>query len=517
LFRPKWDEYHFQDLIHGRLTYGQGTIKKALTDPGECYHGPAESLAPNMLDGVAQVAPSPSIRELVIESFASCRIKPVRWLVHGYIPLGKLVVIAGDGGHGKSVLTICLAADLSRGCPCLGLDYPALEPCDSLIISCEDDADDTVCPRILAAGGDVNRIYRLTGTKDLSGKTLPFDLSCYEALETTLIKNPNIRLVILDPAGAYVGRVDDYKDSALRTLLGPLSELAARRDVTIVLIKHLVKGATIKAVDKIGGSAGYVNAVRAAFMVLPDATTPDLKYFLPVKANIMVKPVGLAFTLQGLPVQEGDAIVRDYGKHLNAKQQEDLKKQLFRLQWQGPVTIDANKVLAAQVLDPAAKKDREEAREADKKAKEDGRVAAAVNAVHKAGASPVTANQIGESLGWSGSTRNRVLKQAEESGKLEVYKAEVEAGSGTRKVRDCYRLPTGQPATPLQNSCQVGQVGSCLNANGDLNVSSDVHQPEHTDHPDHPDQPISVLVNGSRGRIGQTPSLQSNNRTSEPF
>src|SRR5207244_482487 len=78
---------------------------------------------------------------------------------------------------------------------------------------------------------------------------------------------PEGRLVVVDPAGAYIGKsgIDDHKDSDLRALLGPLAELAARHAVTILLVKHLNKGVTAKAVHKVGGSVGYVNAVRAAF------------------------------------------------------------------------------------------------------------------------------------------------------------------------------------------------------------------------------------------------------------
>jgi hypothetical protein len=339
-------------------------------------------------------------------------------------------------------------------------------------------------------------------------------------------------LIIVDPAGAYVGRVDDYKDSALRTLLGPLSELAARRDVSIVLIKHLVKGATIKAVDKIGGSAGYVNAVRAAFLVLPDATTPDLKYFLPVKTNIMVKPAGLAFTLQGLSASEAEDIVRDYGRHLDTKKQEDLKQQFFRPQWQGPVTLDANKVLAEQGYDQAAKKERAEAREAEKKAMEDDRVAGAVSVVRKAKANGghATAQKIREAKGWSGGTTAKVLKRAIEDAALEPYEAEVEAANGAKVTRPCYREPVGQTTGQLDNAtvqlsdCPVVRLfpdpcdndATCC----DNGTYASTQQPDNrTENQQSDNRTIGQVGIGALSGCpdGQKPSPPASNSTSEPF
>src|SRR5262249_45617376 len=102
-------------------------------------------------------------------------------------------------------------------------------------------------------------------------------------------------------AGAYIGRAgcDYHRDSELRALLAPLAELAAKRRVAVVLVKHLNKGVSARAVHKVSGSTGYVNSVRAAFLVAPDPQDPDRKLFLPLKFNIGPKPQGFAFRLKG--------------------------------------------------------------------------------------------------------------------------------------------------------------------------------------------------------------------------
>src|SRR5262249_29647907 len=153
-----------------------------------------------------------------------------------------------------------------------------------------------IVPRLMAAGADMSRIHSVDGVRGADGKLLPFCLSYYQQLEQKLEENPNIRLVVIDPAGAFIGRsgVDDHKDSELRTLLGPLAELADRKKVTILLVKHFNKGVSFKAAYRVSGSAGYVNAVRAAFVMAPDADDPEKKLLLPIKFNLGKTPKALA-------------------------------------------------------------------------------------------------------------------------------------------------------------------------------------------------------------------------------
>src|SRR5262249_4851137 len=163
---------------------------------------------------------------------------------------GKVLLGAGDGGLGKTLVTLHMAAKATLGECCFGLDYLAPPPADVLLLSCEDDFADTVVPRLLAAGANLNRVFRVDGVANPAGKPAPFCLAHYEALEEELVQRPEARLVIIDPAGSYIGRagVDENKDAELRSLLDPLAELAARRDVVIFLVKHLNKGASAKAV-----------------------------------------------------------------------------------------------------------------------------------------------------------------------------------------------------------------------------------------------------------------------------
>lgn len=272
--------------------------------------------------------------------------EPVHWLVPGYIPLGKLVMFAGDGGHGKSTLTLHLTAKLTQGFACLGLTYEPPEACEVLLISCEDDYADTVVPRLLAAGADLSRVRKVDGIKTSDGRPAPFSCAHYQKLQEELADRPGVRLVVIDPAGAYIGRagVDDHKDSELRSLLDPMAELAAKQRVTIIIVKHLNKSVTAKAVHKVSGSTGYVNACRVAYVIAPDPTDETRKLFVPLKFNISKKPEGLAFRMAPLLVDECDAILDRFPKVQGADRTQ-LSEQLFRPEWTGLAGMDVDTAL----------------------------------------------------------------------------------------------------------------------------------------------------------------------------
>jgi hypothetical protein len=290
---------------------------------------------------------SDAVDGLATTRLSSLKPRPVTFAVPEYIPLGKLVMVAGDGGHGKTFLTIGLTADVTQGQCAFGLEYPDPLQGDVLLISCEDDYEDTVLPRLLAAGADVSRVHRVDGVRGNDGKLLPFSMAHYERMEQHLAANPDIRLVIIDPAGAYIGRtgIDDHRDSELRALLGPMAEVAGRRAVTILLVKHINRNTGAAAVHRVTGSSGYVNTVRAAFLVAPDPDEPERKFLLPIKFNLGRKPPGLAYRVVGLADGERGPILAPF-TDLAEDDRQRLGEQLCRLDWEGTVDADPNEVLS---------------------------------------------------------------------------------------------------------------------------------------------------------------------------
>lgn len=293
----------------------------------------------------AKTAAAAPVAGLLTTALDTIRMEPVTWLVPGYLPLGKLVLLAGAGGLGKSFITQDVTANLTAGRPCFDLNYPPCEPCDVLLLSCEDDFADTVRPRLEALGANVSRVRRIDGLAGANG-TLPFSLQCLTNLDRELDARPNVRLIVIDPAAAYLGpKIDDHKDADIRSILDPLAELAARRRVTILFVKHLNKRDTREVVGRVGGSAAYVNISRMAFVVCPDPEDDAKRLLLPIKANVALQPVGLVYRIEQLDHYKATEILNRRAAHLAPEHRLELAKQLVTIAWLGKTNVAAEDAL----------------------------------------------------------------------------------------------------------------------------------------------------------------------------
>jgi hypothetical protein len=216
-----------------------------------------------------------------------------------------------------------------------------------LLVSCEDDPHDTIRPRLDAAGADVRLIDHLTGIRGTDGKVCPFNLLYVHLVAERVRRDRTIKLVLIDPVSAYVGGtgVDDHNDSDLRALLGPLATLAADTGVAIVFVKHFNKGATTLAMNKVSGSAAYINAVRAAHAVLEHPDDSARRLFLPLKQNLSERPRGLEFRVRVLPADRAAAVVARYD-HLDDGQKHALARQLVHVEWLGETDLTANDAIS---------------------------------------------------------------------------------------------------------------------------------------------------------------------------
>jgi putative DNA primase/helicase len=224
--------------------------------------------------------------------------KPIRWLFPDRIPIGKVTLIAGDPGLGKSFLTMDLIARVTTGgeIPASGGECV---PQGSVVLLCaEDDLADTVGPRLDVAGADVDQIHVLQTLALPNGKREPFNLAHIPHLERMIIRAAGPKLLVIDPVTAYIGgKVDDHKNSALRTVLGPLADMAARRNVAVVIVTHLNKSSGTKALNRITGSLAYVALARVAWLVVKDPENPEKRLFLSVKNNLAPEPSGLSYRI----------------------------------------------------------------------------------------------------------------------------------------------------------------------------------------------------------------------------
>lgn len=248
--------------------------------------------------------------------FADIAPETIVWLWFQIIALGKLTLLVGDPGLGKSLISLFLAARLS-----LGAAWPDGSPCpigNTVFITCEDDPADTIRPRLDAAGADVSKIHILTAVCNADGKEKTFTLGNVPALEETIIRlRPS--LIVIDPISAYMGGSDSHNNAEVRGLLAPLSELASKYKVAIVAVSHLNKGYG-QAVYRAMGSLAFTAAARAVWGVAKDKENPDRRLVLPIKNNIGNDTSGLAYRVttaaNGAPCLEWEPTsVIDYNLH----------------------------------------------------------------------------------------------------------------------------------------------------------------------------------------------------------
>jgi hypothetical protein len=232
----------------------------------------------------------------------------VPWLWHGRIPLGRITLLVGRPGCGKSLVTCDLAARIStrNHWPNPGFDRAPLG--DTLLICAEDGVEDTIRPRLDAAGANCRRVHLLKAAKvievDGNERSVAFDLSNVDLIRDALARLPECKLVVVDPIGSYLGgRVDAHRDNEVRSVLAPLAALAAERGVAVVLVCHTRKALASFADDMALGSRAFVGLARSVLHLTADEDDRDRKLLLPGKCNLSASPPGLAFRIVGEPAR----------------------------------------------------------------------------------------------------------------------------------------------------------------------------------------------------------------------
>ncbi len=261
----------------------------------------------------ARVNPPPADGAPVIVRLSDVKPEPIAWLWPGRIALGKLTLIAGDPGLGKSFLTLDMAARVSRGRAWPDAPDVATTAGGVVLLSAEDGIADTIRPRLDAAGADVDRIAALeaiasVGTNGRKGARM-FDLSRdLPALEAAIRSVEGCQLVVIDPVTAYLGGVDSHNNAEIRGLLAPLSAIAERHGVAVVAVTHLNKSGGGPAIYRGMGSIAFTAAARAAWVVSKDKDDPRRRLLLPIKNNIAPDTGGLAYRIEPLGVDVGPVV-----------------------------------------------------------------------------------------------------------------------------------------------------------------------------------------------------------------
>ena len=213
----------------------------------------------------------------------------VEWVWHPYIPRGKLTLLEGDPGQGKSWISLGIATALSLGHGLPGQEDPKL-PSRVLVMTAEDGLDDTIRPRLDSMGADVTRVYACEGVDS-------FDEEGLDLLENRAAElRPD--LMVVDPLVAYIGaRVDIHRANETRAVLSRLASIADRTRSAVLAIRHLNKSSGGKAIYRGLGSIDFTAAVRSVLLVGQDPDDTTSGAVVHIKSNLAPRGDSLGYRL----------------------------------------------------------------------------------------------------------------------------------------------------------------------------------------------------------------------------
>lgn len=205
--------------------------------------------------------------------------KEVEWLWYPYIPYGKITIVEGDPGEGKTTLVLKLAAALSMGLPLPCDDYKEYEPIHIIYQTAEDGIEDTIKPRLEKAGADCSMIRVIDETdKELSMTD--------DRLEQAIIET-GARLIILDPIQAYIGdTVDMHRANEIRPVLKHLGIIAEKHNCAIILIGHMNKASGSKSTYRGLGSIDIQATARSVLLVARLRDKPNIRIMAHDKSSL---------------------------------------------------------------------------------------------------------------------------------------------------------------------------------------------------------------------------------------
>jgi len=271
-----------------------------------------DSIEPDALRGIVECLADDAVpldhSEIVGGPVLTCLadVEPaeVRWLWLRRVPLGRITLLVGMPGEGKSFLTMYMASRVTTGSP-----WPDESDCPRgsvIFISAEDDPADTIRPRLDVHHADLRRVHLLAMVRKVGDngerKEVMFTLADVDALETALKVTPDCKLVVVDPIGSFLGgRTDAHRDNEVRAVLAPVAKLAEKYGAAVVVVAHRRKSGGSFADDLALGSRAFTGIARAVWHLTRDRENKCRRLLLPGKNNLAPEGGGLAFSILGDP------------------------------------------------------------------------------------------------------------------------------------------------------------------------------------------------------------------------
>ena len=247
---------------------------------------------------------------LELISAKDVKVRPVKWLWPFFIPKGKITLLQGGPGDGKSTFMLTLAAYMTRGEPLPFTEYQEPpEPIKVIYQSTEDDYDDTIVPRFIQAGGVRDNLVFINEQTE--------HLTFEDPRLLKGIKESGAKLVVLDPLSSYFGDGNINASNEVRPKFNALIQTARETDCSIVIVNHLNKMAGIGSKYRVPGSIDVVGAVRSILLLARDPDEEDKRYLVQTKMNLASKGDALEFRIEdggikftGITDKTADEILR---------------------------------------------------------------------------------------------------------------------------------------------------------------------------------------------------------------
>ena len=289
-----------------------------------------------------------SLEYVQLEQASSLKIIPIRWLWQGWLARGKLQILAGSPGTGKTTIAMSLAATVSSaGC------FPCGTPANRgnvLIWTGEDDPSDTLAPRLVASGAELANVFFVRGTV-VDGEQRSFDPGRDIRLLVVEAKRiGNVQLLIVDPVvSAIIG--DGHKANDVRRGLQPLVDLAQILDCAVLGITHFSKGSSGRdPLERVMGSQAFGALARVVLVAAKEASSeegsPPRRFVARAKSNIGPDGGGFDYQLHQTELESHKGVVAAY------------------VAWQGAIQGSARDLLGAVEVDEAGGDDASERNDA---------------------------------------------------------------------------------------------------------------------------------------------------------